>query len=163
MADVKFSELTALTGTDVASNDILAIVDTSASTSKKLTIDTLFGQIPVNIAVNDTSNSTSTTTGSLQTDGGSGIAKSVYVGETISTANMDFKMGTAATATTTTLRSSSASSAKVVTLPNVTDTLVGKTTTDTLTNKTLTSPVLTTPTITTNFTIGSATITEAEL
>ena len=35
--------------------------------------------------------------------------------------------------------------------------------TQTLTNKTLTSPTLTTPTITTSFTIGSATITEAEL
>ena len=35
--------------------------------------------------------------------------------------------------------------------------------TQTLTNKTLTSPTLTTPTITTAFTIGSATITEAEL
>ena len=36
-----------------------------------------------------------------------------------------------------------------LTLPqDVTDTLVGKTTTDTLTNKTLTSPTLTTPTIT---------------
>ena len=35
--------------------------------------------------------------------------------------------------------------------------------TQTLSNKTLTSPTLTTPTITTSFTIGSATITEAEL
>lgn len=36
-----------------------------------------------------------------------------------------------------------------VTVPNTTDTLVGRATTDTLTNKTLTSAVLTTPTITT--------------
>ena len=41
--------------------------------------------------------------------------------------------------------------------------LVSLTGTETLTNKTLTSPVLNTPTIGTNFTIGSATITEAEL
>ena len=84
MADVKFSELSALTGTEVASDDILAVVDTSASTSKKMSIDTLFGQIPVNIAVNDVTDTSSATTGAIQTDGGIGIAKKAWVGTTLS-------------------------------------------------------------------------------
>jgi hypothetical protein len=47
---------------------------------------------------------------------------------------------------TTTVQASAVASG-TLTLPAVTDTLVGKATTDTLTNKTLTSPVLNTPTI----------------
>jgi len=142
MADVKFSELTALGASEVNAADIFAVVDTSASTSKKLSVENLFGAVPVDIRTEDTSNSTSTTTGSIQTDGGVGVAKALYVGQEITTANMDFIMGAASAATTTTLRSSASSSGKVLTLPNVTDTVVTKTTTDTLTNKTLTTPVI---------------------
>ena len=78
MADVKFSELTSLSA--AASADVLAIVDTSESASKQLTIDSLFGAVPVNLAVTDVTQSTSNTTGSVTTSGGIGISKDAYVG-----------------------------------------------------------------------------------
>jgi hypothetical protein len=53
--------------------------------------------------------------------------------------------GTTADAFETTLTAGDPTADRTITLPNATDTLVGKATTDTLTNKTLTSPVLTTP------------------
>jgi hypothetical protein len=53
--------------------------------------------------------------------------------------------GTTADAFETTLSAGEPTVDRVITLPDATDTLVGKATTDTLTNKTLTSPILTTP------------------
>mgnify|MGYP001172253223 CR=1 FL=1 len=78
MADVKFSELSSLSA--AASADVLAIVDSSESASKKLTIDNLFGAVPVNLAVTDVTQSTSNTTGSITTTGGIGVSKDAYVG-----------------------------------------------------------------------------------
>ena len=46
--------------------------------------------------------------------------------------------------------------AKTLTLPDATDTLVGKATTDTLTNKTLTSPIINTPLISSTYTAKTA-------
>ena len=78
MADVKFSELTSLSA--AASADVLAIVDDSESASKKLTINNLFGAVPVNLAVTDVTQSTSNTTGSITTTGGIGVSKDAFVG-----------------------------------------------------------------------------------
>ena len=69
MADVKFSELSTLAASDVASADVLAIVDSSDRASKKLSIDNLF-TVPVNLAVTDVTQSTSNTSGSITTTGG---------------------------------------------------------------------------------------------
>ena len=80
MADVKFSELSALAAADVASADILAVVDSSESISKQLSIDNLFGSVPVNLAITDLTQSTSNTTGSITTSGGLGVSKDVFVG-----------------------------------------------------------------------------------
>jgi len=76
MADVKFSELSTLTTT--ASADVLAIVDSSESASKQLSINNLFGAVPVNLAVTDITQSTSTSTGSITTTGGIGVAKDAF-------------------------------------------------------------------------------------
>jgi hypothetical protein len=60
-------------------------------------------------------------------------------------------------AATGTLTWTPASSSKTLTLPNATDTLVGKATTDTLTNKTLTAPVIATIVNTGTLTLPSST------
>jgi hypothetical protein len=63
---------------------------------------------------------------------------------------------TGATSGTTFVQASSVAGAGILTLPaTVTDTLVARTTTDTLTNKTLTSPIITNPTINNGVSQGS--------
>jgi len=61
--------------------------------------------------------------------------------------NVSISGGTLASVTITTPTISSIINTGTLTLPNQTDTLVGRDTTDTLTNKTLTSPVMTTPSL----------------
>ena len=71
-----------------------------------------------------------------------------------------FRSSSSATSTVTLIDAVS-TAGRVVTLPDATDTLVGRATTDTLTNKTLTSPTLTTPILGTpasgNFSSGTFT------
>ena len=61
------------------------------------------------------------------------------------TKRMRFNVANNGTGIITTVRSNSTGSSKTIDLPDATDTLVGRATTDTLTNKTLTSPTLTSP------------------
>ena len=51
MADSKISALTALESN--ASDDVLAIVDTSATATKKVTVENIFKGIPVSVGVNE--------------------------------------------------------------------------------------------------------------
>ena len=51
MADSKISALTALTSS--ASDDVLPIVDTSATATKKMTIENIFKEIPVSVGINE--------------------------------------------------------------------------------------------------------------
>ena len=81
-----------MTASDVASADILAVVDSSESASKQLTIDNLFGEVPVNISVADLTQSTSNTTGSITTSGGLGVVKDTFLGGSLDvdgTTNLD--------------------------------------------------------------------------
>ena len=73
----------------------------------------------------------------ITTDGGA----TINLGET-GVSSGSVKFFTAALAGSTSLVSTNTGSTRTITLPDATDTLVGKATTDTLTNKTLTSPTL---------------------
>lgn len=68
-------------------------------------------------------------------------ASCLFIDDGDDTKRLMIELGGATTSTTTTLTASQTAD-RVVTLPNATDTLVGRNTTDTLTNKTLTQPII---------------------
>jgi len=84
---------------------------------------------------------------------GSDSTDTLTINATIQGSSLIFE-GATVDAFETTLAIPDASADITITLPNATDTLVGKATTDTLTNKTLTSPTINTPTITGNTTFS---------
>jgi hypothetical protein len=74
---------------------------------------------------------------------GTSVGLNVGSGKTITLAGTTKFAGS--TSGTTTVQATAVAGTTTLTLPAATDTLVGRSTTDTLTNKTLTSPILTTP------------------
>jgi len=80
------------------------------------------------------------------------ISNPIFTGTASSAGNIVFE-GATADSFETTLTVTDPTADRTITLPNATDTLVGKATTDTLTNKTLTAPTITAPTITGNFSL----------
>ena len=53
MADLKISQLTALTAIDVAGSDVLPIVDTSATTTKKVSASDVAEYVSASAAVSN--------------------------------------------------------------------------------------------------------------
>ena len=78
MADLKISELPSLTGSLLANNDVVVIVDTNNTATKKLAISDLFGYIPV----------TANVAGNLIVAGSTSVSKNIrIVGATSVTSN----------------------------------------------------------------------------
>jgi hypothetical protein len=140
MADTKISNLTSYT--PPISTDVMPIVDVTTSTTKKITIANLASYL---------ASLAQTLTNKILSD-----STSYFGNVSDTTKKLVFSLGGATTAKTMTIASSHTVD-RTLTLPDATDTLVGKATTDTLTNKTLTSPSIATPTITSVWNFGAHT------
>ena len=124
-----------VTGTTISSTVFNALTaDLATGLSTAITKDgqtATTARVPFIMGINSslTTDSTNTTSGSIITAGGIGVAKAVFIGTTLNL------MG--ASSGSVTLQAPAIAGSSVLTLPVATDTLVGKATTDTLTNKTI--------------------------
>jgi len=137
MVDVKISALGAIT--TVAGEDLVAIIDDPSGTpvSKKATIDQIKTYINApELPVVDTTE--------------------IVKGSADATKKLRFEVDGNTTSVTGVL-ATAFTTAKTLTFPDATDTLVGKATTDTLTNKTLTSPIISTISNTGTLTLPTST------
>lgn len=82
MADLKISAMTALTGALVAVDDLVEVVDTSASQNKKMTLTEFFNAWPVAIATESLGSELTTTDEMLVSDGG--VSKTITIEELFS-------------------------------------------------------------------------------
>jgi hypothetical protein len=143
--NANFSELYTILGGDTTNSSILfgnnSIIAEGVANDFETTLTFTNPTADRTITFPDTtgtvllSGSTLTLTAPVLTGSSSSAGSILFKEDTDNGTNAVTLIGPAATADVT------------LTLPAVTDTLVGKTTSDTLTNKTLTSPVLTTPKI----------------
>ena len=180
MAVQKITDMTAITGSNTASDDLFLVIDASTNTAKKITRAELNNAIEQDVLASIDVTTANIDGGTIDgtTIGGSSAGAGTFttlnsasvtttgdisVGDdlTVNGGVLDVKNTGSQSVVRFYCESSNAHYAQIqapahsdfsgnvtLTLPTTTDTLVGKTTTDTLTNKTLTSPTITTPIIT---------------